>query len=66
MDTRTKLATGSVLATMGGLGIIFGHLLGFASLESPWSFVIGFFVGLLAGVGTGLALVGLVEMRQAR
>ena len=57
---------GSVLATVGGLGIIFGHLLGFANLESPWSFVIGSLVGLLAGVGVGLALTGLYELRQAR
>ncbi len=64
MDTRVKLTLGSVLATLGGLGIIFGNLLGFASLGSPWSFVVGFVVGLFAGVGTGLALTGLFELRR--
>jgi NhaP-type Na+/H+ or K+/H+ antiporter len=64
MDQRDKLATGAVLSTVGGLGIILNPILGWGQLSSPWSFLLGFVFGAMAGVGVVLALGGLVDRRR--
>jgi hypothetical protein len=57
---RTKaLAVGSSLAVIGGLGIALGPSFGFTGLPDPWSFIVGFAVGVVAGIGVGLSVWGL-------
>jgi FtsH-binding integral membrane protein len=65
MRTRTKTALGSFLATFGALGVVLSAVLGWAA-QRPWSFVFGFAAGLSAGLGTALALAGLVERKRSK
>jgi len=60
------MALGSALASIGGLLIILSPLLGFYSIPHPWASLLGFVTGLLAGVGTALAIGGLIERRRER
>ena len=60
MKTQQKLIIGGALATLGGLAAIFGPGLG---VDRPWSFVVGFLVGVVTGLGATLAVVGLLERR---
>lgn len=65
MDARTKMGVGSVLAILGGLGMVVVIGLGLASPEqSWWDFIIGLFIGIACGIGTALALAGMIEMRR--
>ncbi len=65
MEARTKMGVGSVLAILGGLGMVLVIGLGLASPEqSWWDFIIGFFIGIACGMGVALALAGLYEMRR--
>ncbi len=63
--TQTKLALGAFLATFGALAIVLSFLLGWTEAPRPWSFVAGFAVGLLAGLGATLVIAGLLERRRA-
>ncbi|MBU1049136.1 hypothetical protein KKG90_03825 [Candidatus Bipolaricaulota bacterium] len=65
MNTTKMLAWGSMLATIGALGIILLLMLDwfFSSRVAP--FVIGFCFGLPAGVGSALCILGLVRRRNA-
>lgn len=66
MTSSTKLALGSLLAVIGGLGIVLGPSVGAAALPTPWSFIAGFLAGLSGGLGVALAIFGLLERRQGR
>ncbi len=65
-EPRTKLAVGSVLAILGGIGMAIGPFLGASDLGRPTSFLVGFMVGVVAGVGVALAVSGLLEQRSLR
>lgn len=65
-SSHAKMALGSALASIGGLLIILSPLLGFYSIPHPWASLLGFVTGLLAGVGTALAIGGLIERRRER
>ena len=64
MDTRTKLGLGSVLAILGALGMILAPTLGATALTRPWSFLAGFLVGVVCGLGVALTVAGLLEHRR--
>jgi hypothetical protein len=64
MSTQTKIALGAVLSTLGALGIVLSLLLGWTEAARPWSFVLGFVVGVIAGLGATLAITGLIERRR--
>jgi branched-subunit amino acid permease len=64
MKSEKKLAFGSILGFLGAAGIILGPLLGLSELARPWSFILGFIFGLLAGVGVALSLSGFLEKRR--
>lgn len=64
MKVRGRLFLGAVLALLGGAGIILGPPLGFSDLGRPWSFILGFVFGVLAGIGTVLSLFGIHEKKQ--
>jgi hypothetical protein len=66
MSSQTKIALGSVLATIGPLVMVLSLLLGWYSNPSPWVFPLGFAAGLVAGIGTALGVGGLVERRRER
>jgi hypothetical protein len=53
-----------MLAGIGGLGIVLSVLLGWSAVPRPWGFLLGFVVGLLAGLGVALAVSGFVERRR--
>lgn len=65
-EPRTKLAVGSVLAILGGIGMAIGPFLGASDLGRPMSFLVGFMVGVVAGFGVALAVAGLLEQRSQR
>jgi hypothetical protein len=62
--SQTKLGLGSALAIIGALLIVLAPLMGWTSLPWPWDFALGFTTGLLAGMGTALAIGGLIERRR--
>ena len=66
ISTRTKLALGSALATIGALGIVLSLLLDWSEATSPWGFLIGFAVGVCCGLGATLAIAGLIERRGGK
>ena len=59
-----KLGIGACLCVVGALGIILGPALGVTDLGHPWSFLVGFMTGVIAGLGTALSVAGLVGMRR--
>jgi hypothetical protein len=65
MSTQTKIALGSVLATVGALGGVLSPLLGWPAAPRPWDFLLGFVVGVLAGLGATLSVSGLIERRRS-
>jgi predicted ABC-type sugar transport system permease subunit len=64
MSTQTKIALGSVLATVGALGMVLSLLLGWSAAPRPWGFLLGFLVGVLAGLGATLSVSALIERRR--
>jgi len=66
LDTQQKLAFGSALAVIGAAGIVIGPTLGFSNLLWPWSFILGFVFGILAGIGVVLTISGLIDRRAGR
>jgi predicted ABC-type sugar transport system permease subunit len=64
MSTQTRIALGSVLATVGALGMVLSLLLGWSAAPRPWGFLLGFVVGVLAGLGATLSVSGLIERRR--
>ena len=65
-NTRNRLGLGAVLATFGALGVVLSFLLGWTEAARPWSFVIGFVVGIACGLGGTLSVAGLIERRRDR
>jgi len=63
-SSQAKMALGSALASSGALLMVLALLLGWTSLPGPWDFLLGFATGLAAGLGTALALKGLIERRR--
>jgi hypothetical protein len=66
ISSRTKIGVGSALAAIGGVLIVLSPMVGWYSLPRPWEFLLGFVTGLLAGLGTTLAIGGLIERRRER
>jgi hypothetical protein len=64
MNAAKKLTIGSILAILGGIGIMLGPLLGFTGLAKPWSFILGFIFGVMTGIGVAIALFGLYEIKR--
>ena len=64
MKSINQIAIGSLLAIIGALGIILGPVFKLTELNSPWSFIIGFFSGLAAGLGVALSISGLISRRK--
>jgi len=64
-SSQAKMALGSALASIGALLTVLALLLGWSSaLPSPWDFLLGFANGLLAGLGAGISIKGLIEHRR--
>jgi hypothetical protein len=63
VKSNAKMALGAVLATFGGASVVLFPLLGWSSIGRPWSFLLGFVVGIASGAGAALALFGLFERR---
>ena len=63
MKSSSKLGLGSVLAVLGGAGIILGLILGAGDLGRPWSFLLGFIFGIASGMGVALSISGLLDRR---
>lgn len=66
MSAQTKMSLGAVLSAVGALGIVLSFLLEWTEAPRPWSFLLGFVVGVLAGLGATLAVAGLIERRRSR
>ena len=64
MQSKCKIAIGSILAVIGGCGIILGPLFKLTELASPWSFIVGFIAGLAGGLGVALSISGLISNRK--
>ena len=63
MDWQKKTGTGAALAILGGIGMALGSSLGATALDQPWSFLAGFVVGVIAGIGVALVISGLIDRR---
>jgi len=66
MRSSKKIGLGSFCAILGAAGIILGPLLGLSDFVRPWSFILGFVFGVLAGAGVALSLNGLQEMKREK
>ena len=66
MTWQTRTGMGSLLATVGALGVILWALVDYPALPDPWGFVLGFIFGLLMGLGATLVVFGLIERRRGR
>jgi CBS-domain-containing membrane protein len=66
MNTNTKISLGALLAIFGAIGFILGPSLGANVLPQPWSFIAGFLVGVMTGIGAALCVKGLLEQRQQK
>jgi predicted ABC-type sugar transport system permease subunit len=64
MRTQTKIGLGSVLATAGGLGMALSLLLRWSAAPRPWGFLLGFLVGVVAGIGVALTISGMIDRRR--
>ena len=64
LDSKQKIAAGGVLATLGGVGMVFSILFGSSLLSNLVWVVSLFLVGVAAGLGVVLVLFGLYERRQ--
>lgn len=64
MNSLQKLGFGVALAVIGAFGIVAGPLLGWSSIDRPWSFLLGFVFGVMAGMGTTLGISGLIDRRS--
>jgi hypothetical protein len=64
MKSKNQIAIGSLLAIIGALGIILGPVFKLTELASPWSFIVGFFTGLAAGLGGVLSISGFISRRK--
>lgn len=60
MDPRKALGAGLILAILGGLGMILAPMVGATELQRPWSFLAGFGVGVISGLGVTLVIYGLI------
>jgi len=60
-----KLGIGACLSGIGALGIVLGSVLGLTELGRPWSFLLGFSFGVMAGIGVALSISGLVGQRRS-
>jgi hypothetical protein len=63
MTTQQKLGLGAPLAAVAALAAILLPALGLTDVGRPWGFLLGFLVGVGAGLGGTLAIVGLLERR---
>jgi CBS-domain-containing membrane protein len=66
MDSKKSLGAGVVLVIFGGAGMILAPTLGATELARPWSFLAGFLVGIVAGLGVALTVHGLAGRRRAK
>jgi MFS family permease len=64
MDTKIKLYIGSLFGIVGAFGLIFAPTFGAIALERPWSFIAGFLVGVICGIGVVLSIDSLLELRR--
>ncbi|NLD43167.1 MAG: hypothetical protein GX657_06710 [Chloroflexi bacterium] len=64
MRTQARIAVGAVLSVAGALGAYLSLTLGWGEAPRPWSFLLGFAVGVLCGLGATLAVAGLLERRR--
>jgi hypothetical protein len=64
ISTSTKLGLGALFSTLGALILVLSILLEWISLPRPWGFLLGFFVGIITGLGVTLSIAGLIERRK--
>jgi hypothetical protein len=64
VGSGAKVALGAALASVGGVLLVLSPAIGWYPIPGPWEFPLGFSTGLFAGLGTLLALVGLVDSRR--
>lgn len=63
MNPEKKLPLTAFLAAVGSIGIILVILLDPPDLGRPWDFLIGFGLGVAAGLGATLSIYSLFEKR---
>jgi len=64
MEWQRKTGVGAVLGVLGGIFVVVGPVLGLTELGRPWSFLVGFVVGVITGLGAVLTVSGLLDRRR--
>ena len=64
MSTTARLRLGAALAVTGAMGMLLAPSIGLSLRGRPWSFIVGFFVGVSAGCGVALSISGLIQLRH--
>jgi len=64
MSKRAKLGFGSASTVIGALGFFLSIIFNWSDIASPWNFLLGFLWGILLGVGTALAVAGLITKKD--
>jgi len=64
MTTNHRLQLGAALACCGAIGMLLAPRFGMTLLGRPWSFIVGFLIGISAGLGAALSVYGLLERRR--
>ncbi len=66
MNSKRRLAIGSILTTFGAIGTFYSLLFGLHLLNGPFVFSIGFFSGVSVGLGSVLVLFNLRSVAGSR
>ena len=66
ISTQRKIAIGSVLSSFAAAGIVLSSIFGWSGSPRPWGFLLGFVLGILAGLGATLAVAGFIDYRKGR
>lgn len=64
LKSKQKIASGGMLATLGGVGIVLSTVATSSGTSNPTIIALLFAAGVIAGLGVTLAVVGLFERRR--
>jgi hypothetical protein len=64
MEWQQKTGVGAALSVLGAICMVVLPILGVTEIGRPWSFLLGFVIGVITGLGAVLAVSGLLDRRR--